>query len=142
MSRNRGKRSPRAAELREKAQLPPETNGASETRPSAVGANWLTTGAVALLAVLLWAYWPTLEAMVGQWLNQPDYSHGFLVLPLALFFLWSRRNRFPYGDVRPSIHGAALLLFACLLRIAAGAFYLTPLDGWTIPLSVAGTVWL
>jgi exosortase len=44
--------------------------------------------------------------------------------------------------VRPSLSGAALLLFACGLRVAAGMFYLAPLDGWTIPIWLAGAVWL
>jgi exosortase len=75
-------------------------------------------------------------------MTQPDYSHGFLVIPLALFFLWTRRSQFPWDEVRPSLSGAALLLFACGLRVAAGMFYLAPLDGWTIPIWLAGAVCL
>jgi exosortase len=99
-------------------------------------------GLVLLFAAFCWAYWPTLREIVGQWISQPDYSHGFLVVPLAVFFLWSRRSQFPRDDIRPSLLGGALLLFACGLRIAAGVFYLAPLDGWTIPIWIAGAVWL
>jgi exosortase len=95
-----------------------------------------------LLAACVWAYWPTLREIVGQWVNQPDYSHGFLVLPLALFFLWSRRSQCPLHALHPSLWGAMLLLFACGLRVAAGLFFLGPLDGWTIPVWIAGAVWL
>ncbi|MBN1854026.1 MAG: exosortase/archaeosortase family protein [Pirellulales bacterium] len=94
----------------------------------------LTTGA--------WAYWPTLREIVHQWNRTPDYSHGFLVVPIAVLFLWARRSSFPKSDLRPSIFGGALLLLACVLRILAGRYYLTPLDGWTIPFWVAGSVWL
>jgi exosortase len=107
-----------------------------------VGAAWLLVGGTLLLVASVWAYWPTLAEMVGQWINQPDYSHGFLVIPLSLFFLWSRRAQLPVGEVGPSVYGASLLLLASGLRVAAGAIYLTPLDGWTIPLWVAGSVWL
>jgi exosortase len=99
-------------------------------------------GAVALLAAGVWAYWPTLVEMVGQWNNQPDYSHGFLVLPLALFFLWTKRATFPQREISPSMYGAGLLLVACGLRYVAAALYLGPLDGWTIPIWVSGAVWL
>jgi exosortase len=109
---------------------------------SVVNRYWLAIGAVALLAAFLWAYWPTLVEMVGQWRSQPDYSHGFLVVPLSLFFLWSRRGQFRHQWLRPSLYGAALLLLASALRVVAGALYLGPLDGWTIPLWIAGAVWL
>ena len=71
----------------------------------------------------------------------PDYSHGFLVVPLAAFFLWSKRAGFPRGSLRPDGLGILLLLLASAGRIAAGWFFLLPIDGWTIPLWVAGAVW-
>ncbi|MFV1995513.1 MAG: exosortase/archaeosortase family protein [Verrucomicrobiales bacterium] len=95
-----------------------------------------------MLAAFLWAYWPTLVEMVHQWNIQPDYSHGFLVLPIALVFLWSRRANFPHTGLRPSVAGALVLLVACMLRITAGLLYMIPLDGWTIPLWLVGAVWL
>src|SRR5688572_27303523 len=104
--------------------------------------NWIVVGLVLLLVSFGWAYWPTLRDMVRQWSTQPDYSHGFLVLPLSLVFLWSRRSQFPKDALRPSAYGAVLLLIACSLRVAAGLFYLGSLDGWTIPIWMAGAVWM
>ena len=104
--------------------------------------HWLVGASIVLMAAFLWSYWPTLVEMVGQWINQPDYSHGFLVAPLSVVFLWSRRASFPRDSVGPAALGLSLLIFASVLRVAAGAFYLGPLDGWTIPLWVAGAVWL
>jgi exosortase len=104
--------------------------------------TWLWGGSLLVVGATLWAYWPTLAEMVNQWERQPDYSHGYLVLPLALFFLWSRRSTLPYADGRPSLAGLILLLAATILRILAGMYYLLPLDGWTLPLTVAGLVCL
>lgn len=115
---------------------------ASDKQSFAVSPFWLTLASATLLGACTWAYWPTLVEMVGQWINQPDYSHGFLVIPIALFFLWSTRSRMPRAEIRPSVYGMTLLALACALRVAAGAFYLGPLDGWTIPIWVAGSVWL
>src|SRR5262245_6549831 len=56
---------------------------------------WLAVGGLLLLLAILWSYWPTVLEMVRQWDRQPDYSHGYLVAPIALFFLWSRRAGFP-----------------------------------------------
>jgi exosortase len=106
-----------------------------------IGRSWLIAASVLLFAAFLWAYWPTLVEMVGQWIAVPDYSHGFLVVPLAAFFLWSKRAEFPRGSLRPDVLGILLMLLASALRIAAGWFFLLPIDGWTIPLWVAGAVW-
>lgn len=47
-------------------------------------------GAAIALAVLVYA--EILYHMVLHWKIVPDYSHGFLVAPLALFFAWERRS--------------------------------------------------
>lgn len=97
---------------------------------------------VAMLAAIGWAYWPTLTNMVHAWESQPDYSHGYLVIPLALLFLWTRRGSLPRDQVRPSWWGALFLMVAVAVRVLAGRYYLIPLDGWTLPLTIAGGVWL
>lgn len=117
-------------------------NGSAIAETQAVDIRWFVLALVLLLIAFVWAYWPTLVEIVGQWVNEPDYSHGFLVVPIAMFFLWYRRSSFPQQEVRPSVFGALLLGVASLMRVVAGALYLGPLDGWTIPLWVAGAVWL
>jgi exosortase len=120
----------------------PERIAGQTAQPIAVDKKWLISGAVVLSIASLWAYWPTLLAMMHQWIVQPDYSHGLLVAPLALAFLWMRRNQFPADKLHIDMWGGVLLLVAAVLRLSAGAFFLTPLDGWTIPIWIAGIVWL
>src|SRR5690606_10771658 len=76
------------------------------------------------------------------WETHPDYSHGYLVLPIALLFLWTRRERFPKTALRPTWWGAALVAVALSMRFLAGRYYMLPLDGWTLPLTIAGAVTL
>ena len=97
---------------------------------------------LAMLVAIGWAYWPTLTNMVHAWESQPDYSHGYLVIPLAMIFLWTRRGTMPRDGVQPSWWGALFLLAVMTVRVLAGRYYLTPLDGWTLPLTIAGAVWL
>jgi len=97
---------------------------------------------VALLASMIWAYWPTLSEVVASWMNEPDYSHGFLVAPIAVVFLWLRRDKCPVDSLHPSVAGLAALVAVSAVRIAAGMYFLQPLDAWTIPLWIASAVWM
>ncbi len=42
----------------------------------------------AVVAVFAWSYLPNLTYLYGVWVREPDYSHGFLVLPIATWILW------------------------------------------------------
>jgi len=121
---------------------PAPSTGAPTSAAAPIGSRWLVLAGMAMLAVFAWSYWPTLSNMVHAWINQPDYSHGFIVLPVALVFLWLRRDRFPRDTMKPSLVGGVLLLAACGLRLVAGLYFLEPLDGWTIPIWLAAAVWL
>lgn len=103
---------------------------------------WLWASGLLVTAAVLWSYWPTLLEMVRKWESHPDYSHGYLVVPIALFFLWSRRSTLPSSQMQSSLAGAGLLLSAAAIRVVAGMYYLLPLDGWTLPLTLGGAVWL
>jgi exosortase len=99
-------------------------------------------GSAVIFGLTMWAYWPTLVRTVVEWERQPDYSHGFLVVPIAVFFLWARRDQFPVGQIAPSFAGLAALLLVGFCRVLASVFYLEPLDGWTLPLWIAAAVLL
>ena len=42
------------------------------------------------MGILGWAYWPNLQYLVAVWTEEPNYSHGFLVIPFALAIFWQR----------------------------------------------------
>jgi exosortase len=99
--------------------------------------------AAALLALtFLWTYWPTIVELVRTWNRDPDYSHGFLVVPIALYILWARRGSFP--GVANHLAWAGLLLIALggVVHYGAGLLYFETQDAWSILLWLAGVVWL
>jgi len=97
---------------------------------------------IALAVVFVWAYWPTLVGLLVAWDREPDYSHGFFVAPLALFFLWARRDRFPGAAGRVAWPGLALLAVCVGMRIFSAHFYMEAIDGWSILVWVAAVTWL
>ena len=54
-----------------------------------------------------------------DWWNDPNYSHGLLAAPLALWFVWRERDRFAAITARPSWLGLGVVA-ASLLLLAAG----------------------
>ena len=97
----------------------------------------------AILSVLfLWSYWPYLIQIVGQWNSEPDYSHGFLVVPLALFFLWSRKDSAPEWSPQFSIFGLLIVLMSVGIRLAGSYYYIDALVGWSIPVWWLGVAYM
>jgi exosortase len=115
----------------------PPVDAPSRTRRTLIG-----IGVGVLAATFAWAYWPTLAGLVRAWNREPDYSHGFLVAPLAVFFLWARRDRLPPRVGRLAWPGMVLLAASVAARFVSGRYYLEALDGWSMVLWVAGAVWL
>src|SRR5688572_20147906 len=99
----------RARDATSKRATSPAAGENLESRLGVSQTYLIAAGLILLLVSLGWAYWPTLSDMVRQWSTQPDYSHGFLVVPLSLAFLWSRRSQFPKDDLCPSVYGAIVL---------------------------------
>jgi exosortase len=57
---------------------------------------------------------PILYYMVVHWRIVPDYSHGFLVGPLAIYFAWERRAKLRRAPIEPSWWGVVPLLLGSL----------------------------
>jgi len=68
----------------------------------------LAFGASALAATAVFA--PILYYMVLHWNAVADYSHGFLVAPLAAFFAWERRRDLRQVSIDPSWWGLVPLM--------------------------------
>ena len=112
--------------------------------PESIGHHALFNGAILALlgAAFTWSYWTTLVTLVGEWSRQPDYSHGFFVAPLAVYFLWARRDSFPGLSDRVAWLGLIVIGVSVAMRFAGAHYYMDALDGWSILLWVAGVVWL
>jgi exosortase len=100
------------------------------TAPSGVSGSWRPRAAdvacVALVTIALaWSYAPSVAGLISRWSRDPNYSFGFLVVPIALAIAWGRRGRLPL---------AALLAVRVLLYEWNEQYIETA----TIPLVVAG----
>jgi exosortase len=55
--------------------------------------------------------------LVHDWSHDDNYSHGFLIVPLACFFAWERRDRLRQTASTPSWMGLSAILLAVALVI-------------------------
>lgn len=94
--------------------------------------------ASAVGAAFCWSYWPTLGQFIHAWQTQPDYSHGWLVVPVAAYILWQRRAECPAPSHQRAWLGLVMLLVSLAMRVAGSLWFLNPLAGWSIPVWTAG----
>ncbi|MFN5469337.1 MAG: exosortase/archaeosortase family protein [Pirellulaceae bacterium] len=90
----------------------------------------------------IWSFWPSLLSLTQTWEREPDYSHGWLVVPMTLFLLWNRRDTMPKMDL--GWHWLAIPFLALVLavRIFGAWGYYDFAEAWAIPFSVIGLSWL
>jgi exosortase len=93
--------------------------------------------AAAVGLALAGAYAANLVELGRRWAADPNYSHGFLVIPIAAAILWQRRGDLDPARVRPSWLG--WLLVVAVLALRAWLFQLNErwFEAATLPLAAA-----
>lgn len=71
-----------------------------------------------VLGALLLVYWSVLTGLVSAWSNDDNYSHGFFIVPLALYFAWERRDKILAAPHCPSMLGLVIVAASLFLLIA------------------------
>src|SRR6185295_17060312 len=66
----------------------------------------------------VWLYAHVFWKLAHDWANDGNYSHGFLILPLAGYFAWERRRWLRMQPLRPSNAGLAVIAASLTVMIA------------------------
>jgi exosortase len=98
----------------------------------------LAAGLAGLVLICAWAYLPTLAAMAQKWINDPQYSHGYLVPVFSLYLLWQRGARLAKAHWAIDWRGLPLILTGMLLRFAGAYIYFDWLDAVSLLPTLAG----
>ena len=70
-------------------------------------------------AGILVVYRQVFVRLVDAWINDGNYSHGFLIAPIAAYFVWERRARIAALVDRPaSVAGAAVFAAGIVILLA------------------------
>jgi exosortase len=93
-------------------------------------------------ALAIACYAPVLGALVRQWNDDPDMSHGFFVPLVAGFIVWQRREELMATQVKPNWWGLAVVGFGAVqLWIGTLAVELF-LMRTSFLITIIGAVWL
>lgn len=63
------------------------------------------------------AYAHTIAKLVGDWSTDPNFSHGFLIPPIAVYMLWQKRKELAESRLEPSLWGLVALAAGMALHI-------------------------
>lgn len=78
-----------------------------------------TQAAVALvICAMAVVYWPVLTGLVDAWSTDDNYSHGFFIVPLAIYFAWQNRAAIAATPARPSWFGVVVVAGGLFLLVA------------------------
>src|SRR5438105_257381 len=79
--------------------------------------GWSIVHVVLLAGAFGYLYASVLPALVADWGNDPDYSHGFLIPVLSGYFLWERRHALAQFPVQPSPVGFLVMLLGITMLL-------------------------
>jgi exosortase len=90
---------------------------------------------------ILGVYLPVLSSLVRQWASDENYSHGFIIIPFALYFAWQQRRALAIAPTQARSLGLVLVvasLFMMLAGLLAAELFLTRVSLIGV---VAGSIW-
>ncbi len=93
----------------------------------AVNEPWLVGMCLLIGGMIIVLYHEVLWGLGTDWNNNPDYSHGFLVPLLSLYFIWERWEILKEGMPSPSFWGLGVLslgLFALVVGVIGAELYI------------------
>ena len=75
-------------------------------------------GLAAPLACFIILYYQVIGKLVNDWWNDDNYSHGFLIIPIALYFTWERRALLKEAARNPSYWGLVVVAGSLAMLLA------------------------
>lgn len=68
--------------------------------------------------MFLFVYAPVLAKLSRDWATDDNYSHGFLIVPMAAWFVWERRKQLAKLAAAPSLLGLPVVSFGLAMLLA------------------------
>ena len=76
------------------------------------------TATLAIVGAFLLVFWQVFVRLIDAWIVDGNYSHGWLIIPIALYFVWERRQKLAAVPVQPSWFGLVFIAGGLLILLA------------------------
>lgn len=116
---------------------PPGDSKNSKTSWTSWPKSWWV-GSLVIGVAVLWSYFDTLKWLASRWMNEPDYSHGFLVPVFAGYLLWYRRGMMAGTTGKGNWWGLLLIGVAAGMRWVASYYFYSQFDAPSLLFCLAG----
>jgi exosortase len=104
----------------------------------------MTLQAVALVALLAFQYRYSLYSLYYYWLNNSDWSHGFVIPLFSLYYLYTQRHRFPLNLPNSAAGsrsvGALLIALAFLVHLGCTVYQIDYPKKLSLVIAILGVV--
>ena len=97
--------------------------------------------ALVLVPLCIFGSWESWNEIVYAWQTNDDYSHGFIVIPATLLFLYLRLETYPGTRYKLDWVGLFPIFIYGVFRLIAGQQFISPLDAYAIWFWVLSVVW-
>jgi exosortase len=78
----------------------------------------MLAGFIMLAGCFIYLYHHVVVRLIQHWQEDDNYSHGFLIVPIALYFVWERRAKLNGAARKPSNWGIVIVLGSIALLLA------------------------
>ncbi len=77
--------------------------------------NWLWL--LIALVLMTVAFWGGIAELISRWDKQEEYSHGYMLPLITLYFIWQKKNTLVQSEFTPSWWGVALIILALVVFV-------------------------
>ena len=68
-------------------------------------------------------YYPVFKSLIQDWIQLPDFSHGFVIPFISAYFAWQKREEIKAVEISPSNSGLVIIFMGLSLLILGRAAF-------------------
>src|SRR6056297_58199 len=92
------------------------------------------------VAAFVFVFYPVWLSLIELWINSEEYSHGFFIVPIALFIAWQKRDILAKIPVKGAWGGLLVVLAALFLYLIGDFAHILTLKPLAMILFFGGSI--
>jgi len=118
-------------------------NGVTNLSGSSMYQGWRSPAILTAVIVLstLGLFWQTAHSMVDIWWRSETFAHGFLILPISFWLIWSKRKTLATLQPMPNLWGLIPLFGLVLLWLVSNLVDILVIQQFALVAILVVTIW-